>query len=317
MASDLFVAPAPGVSRLRPALLLGGWFLLGGVQLGLIALRPPHPHSNTVACGLLAVYAVVMALLSVLLVSRRGQSFFIVMVVGAILLCFAGTAVSVAGQGQMMSGLFLAIVGVLVGYFLPRQVVLPLLAVMLVGYALALAAQPLLESMTYAVVIECLIAAVTLTVNNLSEHLREQAVHDPLTGVFNRRGLEGAARQLHELDERLHQPTVVVEIDLDGFKDFNDRYGHPAGDDLLVSTVRDWLHQLRRSDVLARTGGDEFVLVLPNTDAVQAEELLIRLRACNATKWTAGVTVWEPSERLSGAILHADTELYAHKHSRR
>ncbi|MFN8126990.1 MAG: GGDEF domain-containing protein [Candidatus Nanopelagicales bacterium] len=95
-------------------------------------------------------------------------------------------------------------------------------------------------------------------------------MQDPLTGALNRRGLQHSADLVHDLEIRRHLATSIVEIDLDGFKRFNDTNGHHAGDDLLAALVEDWSSVLRGTDILARTGGDEFVLVLPATSHAEA-----------------------------------------------
>lgn len=109
----------------------------------------------------------------------------------------------------------------------------------------------------------------------------------------------------------------MVEIDLDGFKAYNDSNGHEAGDRLLESVARDWSGVLRRTDVLARTGGDEFVLVLPATTRPEAEVLMSRLRRANDVAWSAGIVEWLPGEPLPAALQHADEEMYRHKPSPR
>ena len=106
-------------------------------------------------------------------------------------------------------------------------------------------------------------------------------------------------------------------IDLDGFKAYNDGHGHAAGDRLLVGLTADWSSTLRTGDVLARVGGDEFVVVLPQTDLSSAEVLLARMRHANPFAWSVGTVVWRSDEDLFSAMARADDLLYGDKLRRR
>src|SRR5581483_6405419 len=98
----------------------------------------------------------------------------------------------------------------------------------------------------------------------LQAQLRDQAERDWLTGLYNRRYL---ARQLERLArERLAVPLTLVVLDLDNFKAINDRFGHAAGDQVLVRVSRLLSDVLRESDTAVRSGGEEFVLLMPRTD---------------------------------------------------
>ncbi len=96
----------------------------------------------------------------------------------------------------------------------------------------------------------------------LRDALREEAVRDPLTGLFNRRHLDGAVRSNFEHAVRRGEPTSVLMLDLDRFKDYNDRHGHEAGDRLLQAVGRYLSQAVRADDVPCRYGGEEFTVVL-------------------------------------------------------
>jgi diguanylate cyclase (GGDEF)-like protein len=88
---------------------------------------------------------------------------------------------------------------------------------------------------------------------------------------------------------------------------------HPADNRLLAEAADAWRAALRGDDFLARTGGDEFVLVMPRTPPEQAEAVLERLRGAHPVRWSAGVTAWRPGESLESCLARADARLYAAK----
>lgn len=99
-----------------------------------------------------------------------------------------------------------------------------------------------------------------------AEHLQhEQALHDPLTGIANRRALDEALAREASRAARGRQPLAVLMIDIDWFKKVNDSFGHQAGDAVLRALAARLQARLRRQDLLARFGGEEFVAVLPDT----------------------------------------------------
>ena len=108
--------------------------------------------------------------------------------------------------------------------------------------------------------------------------LRVNAMTDPLTGLYNRRFLlEHLAREISRA-ERAEGIVAIVMMDLKGFKSVNDRYGHPVGDSVLVRTARIIRESLRAIDAGCRWGGDEFVVVLPNTNFLSAFGVAERIR---------------------------------------
>lgn len=105
---------------------------------------------------------------------------------------------------------------------------------------------------------------------------RRNSLRDDLTGSFSR---EYANFRLSDVYEQDAFPLAVAIIDLDKFKSINDTFGHPAGDAVLVQTVRAISAAIRQGDLLARSGGDEFVLILPRTDAQSAKAIAERVRS--------------------------------------
>jgi len=156
--------------------------------------------------------------------------------------------------------------------------------------------------------------------------LTSQVMVDPLTGVTNRRGLMAALPQMLELARRTGERLQVAYIDLDGFKQINDHYGHDIGDRFLMHIARQLQHGVRNSDVVARIGGDEFIVVVTGPDSGNLRE---RLEASLHTpfregdiaidgKGSVGVVPAEPGDVDAAALLsRADRCMYAIKRERR
>ncbi len=150
-----------------------------------------------------------------------------------------------------------------------------------------------------------------------------QTIRDPLTTAFSRRsGIEMLELQLVNA-ERNQMPLAIAFIDLDHFKSINDQFGHAAGDKTLKQLVHKTLACVRRGDVLVRWGGEEFLLLMPNTDMIQARLALDRLRQQglgqrpDGTPLTASIGL---AERLADKCNHrrqlveiADSRMYQAK----
>lgn len=114
-------------------------------------------------------------------------------------------------------------------------------------------------------------------VRQRTRRLREMAARDPLTGLYNRRHFDEVLARSFSEARRYQNPLSCLMIDLDDFKDVNDRFGHHAGDRALILAAGTIASQLRASDVAARFGGDEFIVLLPHTDNEQAQSLSRRI----------------------------------------
>jgi diguanylate cyclase (GGDEF)-like protein len=153
-------------------------------------------------------------------------------------------------------------------------------------------------------------AAVIVRADALSE-LSDMAVTDPLTGLPNRRAWDTRIGKALSKGERF----TVAMFDLDRFKEYNDTYGHPAGDRLLKETAAMWRHQLRSGDLLARIGGEEFALLLLDCDTSRAVDVIERLRSavCSDRTCSVGFAERRPDETAEAVMARADEALYEAK----
>jgi diguanylate cyclase (GGDEF)-like protein len=155
--------------------------------------------------------------------------------------------------------------------------------------------------------------------------LRERALarNDPLTGAANGRTFYEAAGQAIEQALRTGTPLTLAYLDLDDFKQVNDRLGHAAGDEVLRRVADAVLRNIRAYDTLARLGGDEFALLLPGTDGAQAAALLNRLhdllcQEAGPGEWPltvsiGAVTFPQPSRDTDVMMRRVDAMMYAAK----
>ena len=158
-------------------------------------------------------------------------------------------------------------------------------------------------------------AGIAISRDRLRRRLSDEARSDPLTGLANRRVWNERLTQELARAERSEAAMAVAIIDLDFFKRFNDSFGHPAGDALLAEAAASWRSVLRPTDLLARIGGEEFALLLPDTDLDEARGIAERIGAVVPMDQTAsiGLTMLEPGQTAEDAMLRADEALYAAK----
>jgi diguanylate cyclase (GGDEF)-like protein len=158
-------------------------------------------------------------------------------------------------------------------------------------------------------------AAIAIQREQMMARLELVARTDELTGLANRRAWdEHLSRELAR-SARENSPLAVAMLDLDHFKDYNDRFGHQAGDRVLKEAAAQWVTRLRKTDILARYGGEEFALALPNETLEDARETIERLREATpmGQKVSAGLAVWDGEEDAKQLLARADEALYEAK----
>ncbi|MEX1142223.1 MAG: diguanylate cyclase [Thermoleophilaceae bacterium] len=146
----------------------------------------------------------------------------------------------------------------------------------------------------------------------LQRELEHLADHDPLTGVANRRRLEQELTRELVRARRERTPLCVVILDLDDLKEHNDAHGHAAGDRLLEHAASTWAAALRATDLIARIGGDEFAVLLPDCTPAVAERLMTRLcdEVAPDCRSSAGSACWDGQESADELLARADRAMY-------
>jgi len=164
------------------------------------------------------------------------------------------------------------------------------------------------------------------TVRHAQKKLHIMATTDPLTALFNRRHMTYLAEREIQRFTRTNSPIGILLIDIDHFKVINDQFGHNVGDDVLVNIALIIKQQVRTQDLIARWGGEEFLVVLPDTTTGDARLSAERIRAAfHDYDWlnkidanlsatiSIGVSEFQQGESLSSAIARADLALYKSK----
>jgi len=165
-----------------------------------------------------------------------------------------------------------------------------------------------------------IVAVLTAFWKRAEAHGRELAHRDWLTGLLNGRGFSARVEAERSRSVRLRRPLVVAYLDCDRFKAFNDTRGHPVGDELLQRVAEILRDGLRSYDVVARPGGDEFAVLLPETGPGAAQTACERLRnhlraSMRDRDWpvtfSVGVAVWNnPPQTAEEMIAAADELMY-------
>ena len=149
----------------------------------------------------------------------------------------------------------------------------------------------------------------------LLTEFREAARTDPKTGLANSSYWREVAERELARARGGREPLAVLLVDIDHFKDVNDRYGHLVGDDVLRAVSNGLTHGLRPRDFVGRFGGEEFVVLLPACGPAEAQRTLDRLRMVTPEAQTCsiGFALWDGSEPARSLMARADAALYAAK----
>ncbi len=166
------------------------------------------------------------------------------------------------------------------------------------------------------------LAARTETLATQRDDAFHMAITDELTGLYNRHYMRDALRRMTAHATRRDQPFAILSLDVDGLKRVNDARGHHAGDAVLRGIADSLRAVLRSEDIAVRTGGDEFVVLLPDADRAEAIKVAYRVRqriaglGDHGSGVSSGIAVWRRGTDPEDALRQADDELYRAKAAR-
>lgn len=331
----MYEPPVPGVApSLETMARTGGnLFAAGAVMSLLVAVLPHDPGANELGYHVVALASACIALLMRLRAGRLPSWVLqLLLAAGTALISldiwFSGEGHGGPAADNEMLYVWIALYG---AYFFSRMETVLQIAFIALSYAIVLGlAAPgsifvtrWLETVGTLAVAAVLVHQLKDRLAGLVSRLADAARTDPLTGLHNRRGFEELIAPETERARRYESPLTVLVGDLDHFKRLNDRCGHQAGDGALERIGRLLDDGKRQIDTAARTGGEEFALILPETDPREAYLIAERLRAAVQTEFadslvpltiSFGLAAYpdhgEVSEELVAA---ADRALYAAK----
>jgi diguanylate cyclase (GGDEF)-like protein len=293
-----------------------------GAVLVALSLLLPHPSASNdgAILAMAGAAATVAALLFVL--ARRVPAWVLQVVIGLgsvlISLC-----VYYAGQPSAYVAMFIWVI-LVSAFFFPGRRTVAQLAWLFAVYAAVLYSippngySPLTRLVLTAIAFGTAATVVSWLSNATTRRVEvseSRARTDPLTGIANRRWLDQELARELAFARRHGAPLCAAIIDIDDLKRFNDERGHLAGDNLLVSAVEAWREVIRPSDFLARVGGDEFMLLMPDCPAESGMEVLARVRGATPeeSSCSAGLALWDELESALELFERADAALYAAK----
>jgi diguanylate cyclase (GGDEF)-like protein len=293
-------------------------FCCGGTARLLLLVFPLNPNQPDAA---IAAIGLCMVLIGVTLwvfawrvpmAALQGLMYTSALLVGVLV------ANAKTDRGALLAAFSYPWIMVYTAHFFSRRTSVTLACVISVSFGVAYALNGLAGGLPDWLFVSAAVFATGVILGDLGESLRRQADTDYLTGLLNRNGFLAAATRERAVADRSGQPLTLAVLDLDGFKKINDDDGHAAGDRLLATLGRDWRSSVRSGDILARHGGDEFILLMPCTAPGGAAAVLARMRTRqDAVCWSCGVSEWLEGESLDAALARADRHLYRAKAKQR
>lgn len=161
-----------------------------------------------------------------------------------------------------------------------------------------------------------------LQIKKMNNKLKEISIRDALTNIYNRRKLDEILEYEYNRTKRYSREFSIILLDLDLFKSVNDKYGHSVGDKVLIETAEILKNNMRNSDIVGRWGGEEFLIICPETEIQQALHISDKLRnviekhefsVANRRTSSFGVATYKNGDTIEDLIIRADKGLYLAK----
>jgi len=293
-----------------------------GAVLVALSLLLPHPSASNDG-AILAIAGTAATVATLLFAFARRPPDWVLQVMVGLGSVLISLCVYFAGQPGSYVAMFIWVI-LVSAFFFPGRRTVAQLAWLFAVYAAVLYSipangySPLTRLLLTAIAFGTAAAVVSWLSNATTRRVEvseSRARTDPLTGIANRRWLDQELARELAFARRHGAPLCAAIIDLDDLKRFNDERGHLAGDDLLVSAVEAWQGAIRPSDFLARVGGDEFMLLMPDCPAESGMAVLARVREATPeeSSCSAGLAVWDELESALELFERADAALYAAK----
>ncbi|MEI2641558.1 MAG: GGDEF domain-containing protein [Candidatus Nanopelagicales bacterium] len=305
----------PWTARRPLHALLGIFQILAALTLAPLAALSAGSRGDLVD-GLVAFCWLALAALNLIPQLRPERFTFEIAMYAASLVAAVQVAVSARPLSPMLTGIEVLVLSLFAVFCLSVRQLYRWLTVTGAAFVFAVGWSAV-DQAAAALIGYVFIALTALTVRQLVQQVVDASEHDPLTGALNRLGLRDRAELVRAYAHRRGEPTTVAVLDVDHFKAYNDRLGHTAGDRLLIEVVERLQGALRRSDLVARSGGDEFVIVLVGADESRTVAVLQRVLPTLPAHCSFGAAAWLPDSELNDAIDAADRAMYARRRALR
>ncbi len=317
MPSRGWLVGARSRNGLPPAVRALTLIMLAGAASSLIAaLFPASEKAPVELFGVAAAVAFASSLLLWGLADRTPTWLLHLAVAGGTLGISVLIARAATGVSTVVTATDYIWMGVYVSFFFSTAAARAHLALIATAFGVALLVNAHAIPAEAWVLMTASIVVASETIGRQSSRLRHEAHTDPLTGLLNRKGLAPAAERAFVLADRTGLALTVGLVDLDHFKQVNDRNGHAEGDRLLVQMTRTWSEELQPGDIFARLGGDEFLVILVGSEDEEAKRFFEKLLFISPAPWSAGVIKRASGEDLSACLARADNALYESKRNR-